>query len=66
MHATRVEVANDPEQTIGDALQAAAIKHDAGLLVMGGYGHSRMREFILGGATRSILKRQRLPVLLSH
>jgi len=34
--------------------------------VMGGYGHSRMREFILGGATRSILKRQRLPVLLSH
>lgn len=66
MNATAIDVANDPEQAIGDALQAAAVKHDAGLLVMGGYGHSRMREFILGGATRSILKHQRLPVLLSH
>lgn len=66
VQANRVEVSNDPAQTIGEALQGAALANDAGLLVMGGYGHSRMREFILGGATRSILKRQRLPVLLSH
>lgn len=61
-----VEVATDPERTIGETLQNAAVENDAGLLVMGGYGHSRLREFILGGATRSILKHQRLPVLLSH
>ena len=55
----------DPTQTIGESLQAAALSSDAGLLVMGGYAHSRTQEFILGGATRSILKHQRLPVLPS-
>ncbi|MHC4048161.1 universal stress protein, partial [Bradyrhizobium sp. 23AC] len=38
----------------------------ADLLVMGAYGHSRFREFILGGATRSILTRPPIPVLFSH
>ena len=66
LKASRVDVASDPTQTIGEALQGAALATDAGLLVMGGYGHSRVREFVLGGATRSILKHQRLPVLLSH
>ena len=33
---------------------------------MGGYGHSRFREFILGGATRGILELMTLPVLMSH
>jgi nucleotide-binding universal stress UspA family protein len=33
---------------------------------MGGYGHSRLREFVRGGATDSIFKARRLPVLLSH
>jgi nucleotide-binding universal stress UspA family protein len=51
---------------IGDDLQAHALTHDAGLLVMGGYGHSRLREFVLGGATRSVLERLQLPVLMSH
>ncbi len=35
-------------------------------IVMGGYGHSRLREFILGGVTRSILKSMPVPVLMSH
>ena len=35
-------------------------------MVMGGYGHSRFREFILGGATRGILQAMILPVLMSH
>ena len=38
----------------------------ADLLVMGAYGHSRLREFILGGVTRSLLREMTLPVLLSH
>ena len=38
----------------------------ADLIVMGGYGHSRLREFILGGVTRSVLKSMTVPVLMSH
>ena len=51
---------------IGDVLQQAALDEDAGLLVMGAYGHSRMREFIMGGATKSVLRAPRLPLLMSH
>lgn len=51
---------------IGAALQDGAIAHEAGLLVMGGYGHSRVRDFVLGGATESVLGDLRLPVLFSH
>lgn len=36
------------------------------LLVMGGYGHSRMREIVLGGATRHVLEQMTVPVLMSH
>ena len=41
---------------------------DAGtdLIVMGGYGHSRLREFVLGGATRGILGSMTVPTLMSH
>ena len=38
----------------------------ADLMVMGGYGHSRLREFILGGVTRGILAAMTAPVLMSH
>jgi nucleotide-binding universal stress UspA family protein len=51
---------------IGDRLQQAAIAEGAGLLVMGAYGHSRVREFVLGGATRAVLGNHLLPVLMSH
>lgn len=51
---------------IGVTLQEHAIELGAGLLVMGGYGHSRIRDFVLGGATEGILNDLRLPVLLSH
>jgi nucleotide-binding universal stress UspA family protein len=53
-------------RTIGDALQDAAIELEADMLVMGGCGHSRLRDFFLGGATLSVLDAPRLPVLLSH
>jgi nucleotide-binding universal stress UspA family protein len=54
------------EADIGAALFQHAAAVNADLLVMGGYGHSRMREFILGGATHSVLTSAPLPVLMSH
>jgi nucleotide-binding universal stress UspA family protein len=47
-------------------LEAAERKLHAGLLVMGAYGHSRAREFIFGGFTRTVLHDAPLPVLLCH
>ncbi len=48
------------------AILAHAADTAADFIVMGGYGHSRLREFILGGVTRSILKSMPAPVLMSH
>lgn len=53
-------------RSIGEALEAAARAYDSDLLVMGAYGHSRLREFVLGGATLATINRPPLPVLLSH
>ncbi|MBB3355704.1 nucleotide-binding universal stress UspA family protein [Rhizobium sp. BK049] len=47
-------------------LQSKAFELRADLLVMGGFGHSRLREFVLGGATQAVLTSITLPVLLSH
>ncbi len=54
------------DNEIGAALQEHAIRINGGLLVMGGWGHSRLRDFVLGGATEGILSDLRLPVLMSH
>lgn len=51
---------------VGETLQAMALSRDADLLVMGAYGRNRLQEFILGGATRTVLHAPRLPILLSH
>lgn len=51
---------------VGDVLLNRAADIGADLIVMGGYGHSRMRELVLGGATRHILDHMTVPVLLSH
>jgi nucleotide-binding universal stress UspA family protein len=53
-------------KSIATALQEAALAEGAQLLAMGGFGHSRLRDFILGGATKGVLADLRLPVLLSH
>lgn len=53
-------------RTVAAALQGAALARGAQLLVMGGFGHSRLRDFILGGATKGVLADLRMPVLLSH
>ena len=49
-----------------DALLSEISDLGAGLLVMGGYGHHRMREVLLGGVTRDILRQMTVPVLMSH
>lgn len=53
-------------RSIADAINAFAKDCNADLLVMGGYGHSRFRDFILGGATKGILERPVVPTLLAH
>jgi nucleotide-binding universal stress UspA family protein len=53
-------------RSIGDVLTREVASCNADLLVMGAYGHSRFREFILGGATRSMLSKPLLPILFSH
>jgi nucleotide-binding universal stress UspA family protein len=51
---------------IGETLQRSATERGCDILVMGGYGHSRLRDFVLGGATQGVLEALLLPVLLSH
>jgi nucleotide-binding universal stress UspA family protein len=53
-------------RTIGEVLTSELLIRQADLLIMGAYGHSRMREFILGGATRSMLSSSPVPLFLSH
>jgi nucleotide-binding universal stress UspA family protein len=57
-------VAGDTD--VPNLLLSHAADSAADLMVMGGYGHSRLREFILGGTTRAILQSMTLPVLMSH
>lgn len=54
------------ERRIARALQEAALAEGAQLLAMGGFGHSRFRDFILGGATTGVFADLLMPVLLSH
>ncbi len=49
-----------------DALLNYASNLQADLIVAGGYGHSRMRELVFGGVTRTVLTAMTVPVLLSH
>jgi len=51
---------------IAETLQHRAKEAGCGLLVMGGYGHSRLRGFVLGGGTRGVLAEARMPIMLSH
>ena len=54
------------DSDVGKALLTRAGDTGADLLVMGAYGHSRVREFVFGGATEHVLKNMTLPVLMSH
>lgn len=54
------------DEGIVDVLLKEVAARDIDLVVMGGYGHSRLREFVLGGVTRDILERMTVPLLLAH
>ncbi|HJV87734.1 MAG TPA: universal stress protein [Noviherbaspirillum sp.] len=65
-HGVRVNVIPQWAETdIGEALLSLAADIGADLLVMGGYGHSRFRELLLGGVTRTVLQSMTIPVLMS-
>lgn len=51
---------------VADALLSHAADSSADFMVMGGYGHSRLREFVLGGVTHSMFRSLTIPALLSH
>lgn len=61
-----VSVETDGAPDAGDALLAHALRHGADLVVAGAYGHSRFREWVAGGTTRTLLDNAVLPVLLAH
>lgn len=61
-----VQLPRDPAESIAATLLSAATMRNAGYLVMGAYGHSRLRERIFGGVTRELLKDPKIPLILSH
>ncbi len=67
-HGIKVETAQSVARSgaIGEELLSRVSDHGCDLIVMGGYAHSRMREIILGGATRHIAEQMTVPVLFSH
>ena len=54
------------DQDVASIILSTAADIGSDMIVMGGYGHSRLREFVLGGATRGILAAMTVPVLMSH
>jgi nucleotide-binding universal stress UspA family protein len=72
LHLARHGVKAEIERTVsadlpvGEVLLSRAADLGADLLVMGAYGHSRARELLLGGATRTLLRSMTVPVLMSH
>jgi nucleotide-binding universal stress UspA family protein len=66
-HGVRVDVVVErTRSTVGAALLGLARDCGAGLMVTGAYGHSRYREWMVGGVTRELLERSRVPLLLAH
>ncbi len=61
-----IETLSAADIDVGNAILSHVSDRSASMIVMGGYGHSRFREFVLGGATREILTSMTVPVLMSH
>jgi nucleotide-binding universal stress UspA family protein len=55
-----------PDVDVPSTILSYAADSSADMIVMGGYGHSRLREFVLGGVTRGLLESMTVPVLMSH
>jgi len=67
-HGVKVTVSryDAPDVDVGNQLLSRAFDLSADLIVMGAWGHSRLREFVLGGVTRTLLESMTVPVLMSH
>lgn len=71
-HLARHDISADVQQPTADAsniyntILSLAADKNSDLIVMGGYGHSRLREFILGGVTRGMFESLTVPALISH
>jgi nucleotide-binding universal stress UspA family protein len=67
-HDVKVEIETVPAADIdvASAILSYAADNSATLIVMGGYGHAKLREVILGGVTRDMLKSMTVPVFMSH
>ncbi|MBN8968755.1 MAG: universal stress protein [Rhizobiales bacterium] len=55
-----------PDVDVGNAILSYIADQGADIMVIGGYGHSRLRQFVLGGVTRTILESMTAPVFMSH
>jgi nucleotide-binding universal stress UspA family protein len=67
-HGLKVEIKRTAlgDIDVADVILSHAADAGSDFIVMGGYGHSRLREFVLGGVTRSIFRSMTAPVLMSH
>ena len=67
-HGLKVDVKRitSPDIDVPSTILSYAADSSTDLIVMGGYGHSRLREFVLGGVTRGLLESMTVPVLMSH
>lgn len=67
-HDIAVEIEREPVRDVGvgEWLLSRAADFGSDLLVMGGYAHARMRELVLGGVTRTMLRAMTIPVLMAH
>jgi nucleotide-binding universal stress UspA family protein len=57
---------SDDERRVADTLLRHVKERGRDLIIIGGYSHSRLREIVLGGMTRDLIKNSTVPVLLSH
>lgn len=67
-HGIGVQITTSPQEdhSVSEVLRERVVDRNADLLVMGAYGHSRFREYVLGGVTRDILQEATVPVLMAH
>jgi nucleotide-binding universal stress UspA family protein len=67
-HGVKVAISryDAPDIDVGNQLLSRAFDFSADLIVMGAWGHSRLREFVLGGVTRTLLESMTVPVLMAH
>ncbi|KZL17374.1 universal stress protein [Pseudovibrio sp. WM33] len=61
-----LEVMSNVSGSVSEALLSTVERLNADMLVMGGYGHSRLAQYLFGGATRRVLHEMKIPVLMTH